>query len=167
MKKYEITEKEYKEIKKEIKKNRLKKVDKRLQVLVLRYEGYTRIEIAEKLGYSVRRISQLCNEFKKEGIKEFTRHKYGGNRQAIPKEKEKELLEGYRKKAEEGQIITVREIKKTFDEYRKKESGRGYIYMLLDRHNWRMVMPRGKHPKKASDEDIEASKKLTKNTENY
>ena len=32
--------------------------------------------------------------------------------------------------------------------------------MLLERHNWRKVMPRSRHPKKASDEAIEASKKI-------
>jgi hypothetical protein len=36
--------------------------------------------------------------------------------------------------------------------------------MLLERHDWRMVMPRGKHPKKASEAEIEASKKLKLNT---
>lgn len=35
------------------------------------------------------------------------------------------------------------------------------IYILLERHGWRLVVPGGKRPKKASDEDIEASKKLT------
>ena len=55
------------------------------------------------------------------------------------------------------------------DEYQKlveaekqcKDTGRGYIYMLLKRHGWRKVMPRAKHPKKADEEVIQASKKLT------
>ncbi len=32
--------------------------------------------------------------------------------------------------------------------------------MVLKRKGWRKVMPRSKHPKKASPEAIEASKKL-------
>ena len=47
-----------------------------------------------------------------------------------------------------------------FDEARGKDTGSGYIYMLLKRHGWRKVMPRSKHPKAASEEACEASKKL-------
>ncbi|MCI8758540.1 MAG: winged helix-turn-helix domain-containing protein [Oscillospiraceae bacterium] len=35
------------------------------------------------------------------------------------------------------------------------------IYCVLHRHGWRKVMPRSKHPKKASEDEIAASKKLT------
>ena len=76
-------------------------------------------------------------------------------------DEEREILDKFRKEAEQGKVVTAWEIKKAFDEVRGKDTGRGYIYMLLERHKWRMVVPRGKHPMKASDEDIEASKKLT------
>ena len=33
------------------------------------------------------------------------------------------------------------------------------VYNMLYRNNWRKVMPRSKHPKKASDEAIEVYKK--------
>ncbi|MDE7249890.1 MAG: winged helix-turn-helix domain-containing protein, partial [Lachnospiraceae bacterium] len=33
------------------------------------------------------------------------------------------------------------------------------IYCVLKRHGWRKVMPRSRHPKKASEEVIETSKK--------
>jgi hypothetical protein len=32
--------------------------------------------------------------------------------------------------------------------------------MLLARHKWRKIKPRPKHPERASDEEIAASKKL-------
>ena len=38
--------------------------------------------------------------------------------------------------------------------------GGSQIYRMLKRHGWRKVMPRSKHPKKANEEAIEASKKL-------
>jgi len=165
MQKHKITEEEYAEVKELTKTTRLKRVERRLQVILLRYEGKKDVEIAEKLDYTRKRISQLCAEFKKVGAKEYARHKYGGNAQAVSVEKEREILEKYNKEAKAGKVVTAWEIKKEFDELRGKDTGRGYIYMLLKRHNWRMVMPRGKHPKKASDGDIEASKKLTKRTE--
>lgn len=39
-----------------------------------------------------------------------------------------------------------------------RETGNSYIYTMLKRHGWRKVMLRAKHPKKADDEAIEASK---------
>ena len=166
MSKHIITEQEYNEIRELVKKNKLKRVDRRLQVIILRYEGKTHQEIADKLGYNRHWVSRLCAEFKNKGIDEYARHKYGGNNQAVDSKKEKEILDSFREKADAGQVVTAIDIKKAFDEYRGKDTGRGYIYMLLDRHDWRMVMPRGKHPKGASEAEIEASKKLTLDTKN-
>jgi transposase len=161
MKIHMISEAEYKEILREIKQNTNKRVDKRLQVLKLRYEGLKDIEIGEKLGYSRKRISQLCAEYKKVGLKEYARHKYGGNNRALTYEEEEKILMEFADKAAKGQIVTAWEIKLRFDEVRGKDTGRGYIYALLKRHKWRFVTPRTKHPNKASDEEIDSSKKLT------
>ena len=60
--------------------------------------------------------------------------------------------------AKAGQVITVKEIKAAFDEKLGRDTGRGYIYMLLKRHRWRKLKPRSRHPKKASDEESAASK---------
>jgi transposase len=62
--------------------------------------------------------------------------------------------------ATEGKFVRIAEIKQAFEEMsgvKYKSSG---FYKLLKRHDWRKVMPRGKHPKKASEEAMEASKKL-------
>ena len=83
MKKHIITEEEYRVVKKLAKENKHKRVDKRLQVILLRYEGLTDQKIGEKLGYSRKRMSQLCAEFKAVGAAEYARHKYGGNHRAM------------------------------------------------------------------------------------
>ena len=166
MKKSKITEAEYNEVKALMKANKLKRVDKRLHVILLRYEGLSLEAIAEKLGYTVAWVSKLCTAFKLQGIQEYARHKYGGNHKSLSDEQEREIIDSFTAKAELGQVVTAADIKKEFDKQRGKDTGRGYIYMVLARHNWRMVMPRGKHPNKASDEDIESSKKLTQNTTN-
>jgi transposase len=163
--KHIITKQEYEEVLKLIKKNKNKRVDKRLQVIILRYKGLTYNEIADKIGYAKNWVSQLCAEFKCKGLIEYARHKYGGNHKALDVAKEQEILDSFRAKAEAGQQVTAVDIKKAFDEERGKDTGRGYIYMLLKRHKWRMVMPRGKHPKKASEAQIAALKKLTLNSE--
>lgn len=156
-----ITEKEYEEVKAAIKKNKHKRIDKKLQVIALRYEGMKCSEIGEKLGYSKYRVSHLCREFKQSGLSEYIRQKYPGNHRSLSIEEEDEILAKFEKKSNEGKIVTVQEIKAAFDEKIGKDTGRGYIYMVLKRKGWRKVMPRSKHPKKANDEAIEASKKLT------
>ena len=93
-------------------------------------------------------------------MEEFMRKKATSHRYALTEEKEKEILSRFEAAAEAGQEITVREIKAAFDEERGKDTGRGYIYMVLKRHGWRKVMPRSRHPKAANEEACEASKKL-------
>ena len=166
MKKHEITEAEYEATKKVAKLNKNKRVDKRLQVIILRYEGKKDQEIADKLGYCRKRVSQLCAEFKAKGLDEYARQKYGGNHRSLSFEEEREILEKFAESAQNGSIVTAWTIKEEFDKKIGKDTGRGYIYMLLARHNWRKILPRRKHPKKASEEEINSSKKLTKNTKN-
>lgn len=65
--------------------------------------------------------------------------------------------------AQAGQLVEVSAILRAYEEKtgRTLEKSHGQIYYVLKRHGWRKVMPRSKHPNKASDEVIEASKKLT------
>ena len=161
MKTYHISEAEYEAAKELAKKNQNKRVDKRLQVILLRYEGLKDREIGEKLGYHRKRVSQLCAEFAEKGLEEYARHKYGGNHRALTDEEEREILNNVSEKAEKGEIVTVREIKDALDEKRGKDTGRVYVYNVLHRQQWRKVMPRSRHPKAADEATVEASKKLT------
>ncbi len=80
-------------------------------------------------------------------------------------EEEKELLKKFDKAVQDGQIVEVSDILRAYEEKlgRSFEKDRARIYRVLQRHGFRKVMPRSKHPKKASNEAIEASKKLTLN----
>lgn len=51
-KKIKITEEEYKVVKTAAKKNKHKRIDKKLQIIILRYEVITCEEIRKKIGYS-------------------------------------------------------------------------------------------------------------------
>lgn len=75
-------------------------------------------------------------------------------------EEGKEFLSAYTKQAEAGQIIDLNELKAAYIEKVGHSIGGSQIYRMLERHGWRKVMPRSKHPQKASNEAIEASKKL-------
>jgi transposase len=69
------------------KKNQNKRVDKRLQVILLRYEGLRDSEIGEKLGYH----------------------------RALTSDEEAEILEKLEEKAKKGEVVTTREIKAELD----------------------------------------------------
>ena len=76
-------------------------------------------------------------------------------------EREVDILATFKARAEKGELIEISEIAKAYQSAADHPASRGQIYCVLHRHGWRKVMPRSKHPKKASDEEVEASKKLT------
>ena len=153
--------KEIEEIKNSTKDARLYK---KLEVLSLRAAGMKNEQIAEITGYSKSRVSALVCEYAKNGIGYFIyEHRIGGNRRNMSIEEEKAFLNQFHELAEKGQMLTVEDI---FLEYLKTHENASIstIYKLLHRYGWRKIMPRSKHPKKASEEAIEASKKLTMNS---
>ena len=160
MKRFQISEAEYKAIQGAEKETKDKNVSRRLRVLMMSYEGYSAAETAKMLGINRSNVYQQYRRYEAEGLKGFTESKYGGNHRALTEAQEREILEQFEKAAEAGQVVTAQDIKRAFDEVRGKDTGRGYIYMLLERHGWRKVMPRSKHPKAADEEACEASKKL-------
>ena len=76
-------------------------------------------------------------------------------------EEEARILAPFLERAAKGELVEVREIAAVYQTAVNHHVSNGQIYCVLHRHGWRKVMPRSKHPKKASDEAIEASKKLT------
>ena len=147
--KYKFSAEQYLEIKSAQKTNRDKQIENRLNVLALRCEGKSLKEIASATGFHHAHISNLIRKYFEEGLQAVSEKHYSGNRRNMSIEEESAFLEQYRQAAERGHSI-----------------GSGQIYRVLQRHGWRKVMPRSKHPKKASEEVIEASKKLRKKFRN-
>ena len=135
---YTISADEYQKLVEAEKQCKDKRTSKKLTVLLIRFSGVSIAETAQRMNCSERKVARSLSEAE-----------------------ENEILAQFEKMAEEGHIVTAQDIKKVFDERIGKDTGRGYIYMLLKRHGWRKVMPRAKHPKKADEEVIQASKKLT------
>ena len=138
-----------------------KRVDRRLRAIQLRGEGMKNPEIADKLETSAAMVSQWVSAYINEGIETLTGGKYRGNRRNMSFEEEAALLAEYIERARKGQIVETSEIARAYEEKVGHAIGSGQIYRVLGRHGWRKLMPRSKHPNKASDEAIEASKKLT------
>jgi len=138
-----------------------KKADKRLYAVQLRGEGMTNPSIAAKLDTSPKVVSNWVSSYIKNGISSLIGGKYGGNRRNMSFSEEEAFLDPFKNAAEAGQIIEVSAIKSAYEEKVGHSIGGSQIYYVLRRHGWRKVMPRSKHPKKASEEDINSSKKLT------
>ena len=162
MTKYHISEEQIGELEKARKKNKDKNVEKRLKALLLCAGGKKRGEIAQETGFEKTYISKLVSKYYNEGIASIVENHYPGNHRNLSFAEEEALLEPFKKAAEKGQIVEVSAIKRAYEEaIGRPLKSHGQIYYVLKRHGWRKVMPRSKHPNKASEEAIEASKKLT------
>lgn len=163
---YRISKEQATEIKTIRKTIKDKKIDKRLYAVELRGEGLNNSEIASKLDTSPKVVSHWVSAYCKKGIEALKGGKYGGNRRNMSFAEEEAFLAPYKKQAESGQLVEVSQMKAAYEKEVGHTIGGSQIYRVLQRHGWRKIMPRSKHPKKASDEAIAASKKLTLNTEN-
>ncbi len=164
-KKIEITKEDAEKIKEYRKKIKDKYTDRRMRAVQLLGEGYRNGEAAKMTESDKRQVSRWAGIYKKGGIEALNSKRGGGNHRNMSYKEEENILEQFTKRAEAGQIIEVKEIKKKYEEKVGHEIHPTQIYHILHRHGWRKVMPRSRHPKKANDEAIEASKKLTPKSE--
>jgi transposase len=139
-----------------------KKADKRLHAVQLRGEGLKNRAIASKLDASAKVVSRWASAYCEGGIGALMGGKHGGNHRNMSFAEEAAFLDGFKKQAEQGQIIEVGAIRDAYEEKVGHSIGGSQAYRVLERHGWRKVMPRSKHPYKASDGAIDASKKLTR-----
>jgi len=136
-----------------------KKCYRRLEIVNLRIMGKKCSEIAEITGYNSNYISQILSKYFKYGILSIAEDKRTGNNRKLTYEEEQELLKPFKKEAESGKMLIVSDIRKAYEEKTGEVSSVPTVYLLLKRHGWRKIMPRSRHPQKASDEAIEAYKK--------
>ena len=155
-----ISKQEYEQIKEAAKKNKNKRVDKKLQVLIMRHENKGNEEISARTGYNVRYITTLMGQYKKQGLEEFIRIKQTSHNRNMSVEQEAKVLAKFEEEADAGHELTVNEIRQGLESELGKETSVAYAYRVLKRHGWRKVMPRPKHPKAAAKEEQDSSKKL-------
>ena len=155
--KYIFTEEDVAIIHKARQQNKDKNVERRLKAL----EGHTSKEIAEITEYNTCYISKLAAKYHTGGIEAITGNHYGGNRRNMTYEEEAAFLAQFIDESDGGHITDVKTIKAVYDEKVGHETGHGQIYFVLHRHGWSKKLPRSKHPKSADPEAVEASKKLT------
>ena len=140
--------------------NKDKRVETRLKALEMRAKGASAKEVSEITGYHTSNVSRLVDKYRKKGLEGITGNHYGGHRRNMSIEEEVAVLTPFKVRAEKGQIVEISEIAAAYQDAVGRSVAPTHIYRVLHRHGWRKVMPRSKHPQKASDDEIEASKKL-------
>ena len=158
-KSYAISQSQLVEIETARKKNRNKNIERRLYVLVMRAEGKSLEEISEKTGYHISTASKLIARYMRDGISAIAENHYKGNRRNMSFEEEAAILAPFIERAERGEMVDIKEIAAAYQKAVPHKISDTQIYYVLHRHGWRKVMPRSRHPKKASEAAIEASKK--------
>ena len=158
MKRFQITEAEYEAIKAKETATKDKNISRRLRALMLWYEGKSLKQIGEILSMHPMSVNQMCKRYREQGLEEYSRNKYTSHWRLLSEEEEAKILNQF--KGQEGKQVTAREIKAALDKACGKDTGRAYVYRVLERNGWSKKMPRFKHPKAANEEACEASKKL-------
>jgi transposase len=121
----------------------------RIQCVLIRATlGSSAAEIAQLLGWSTATVHVLHSRFAKEGDSIFDLRGRGGRRhQHLSEDQEQELLAPFVERAQAGGMLTVAEIQRAYQEQVGKTVAPSTIYRLLDRHGWRKVVPRPRHPR--------------------
>ena len=158
---YHISREESEEIRKEMGKTKNANAYSRMLAVALRGEGQKNSEIGKITGYHEDSVGKLAKIYREKGIEGLVADgRKGGNNKQMSEEKAKEFLEQYKVRAERGEIITINEIAKAYDEATGKErASQSSAYYFLHKNGWREITPRPKHPESASEEEIEESKK--------
>ena len=123
--------------------------------------GKSNEEIVSRTGYNGAYARRLVAKYFSEGIESIIGRKRQGNHRNLPYHTEEDFVNSFIEQAKRGHLTTVKDIKAAYENLIGRKIGSGHIYVILHRHGWRKIKPRPAHPKKASEADIEASKKLT------
>lgn len=121
----------------------------RVQCVLIRATlGSTAAEIAQLLGWSTATVHVIHSRWAKEGEALFDLQPRGGRRhQHLSAEQEDQLLAPFAAKAHAGGLLHVSEIKRALEQQVGTTVAASTIYRMLDRHGWRKVVPRPRHPK--------------------
>src|SRR5438128_12688629 len=117
-------------------------------------------EIAQHCWVSKATVHQVISTYNRLGVVGVETPGKGGRRhQYLTREEEQQFLAPFFARAEAGEIATVREIWQAFETHVGHHVDDSTIYRLLDRHGWRKLMPRPRHPK--ADPQAKAQLKKT------
>ena len=142
-------------------------IQKRLLALKVKaVDGFRSDEAGKIAGVHETSVNRIVNRYLREGIQAIIGVRHHHEHRYMSREEEVNFLAQFQTRSEAGQIIETREIHQAYEEAVGHRVTRNMIYYLLHRHQWRKVVPRSRHEKKASEEVIEAYKKNHSRPEN-
>jgi transposase len=105
-------------------------------------------DIAASVGASKSLVQKMVSRYNREGAQAIEIKSCGGRyHEYLSLEGEEKFLKPFFQKAERGELTTVREIQSAYEEQVGNSVHETTIYRLLERHNWRKLLPRSIHPK--------------------
>lgn len=151
----EISEKQQAEILGELKKTHPVHIYKRLMAMKMRIiDGISSKAAGTHVGLNESSVNAIIKRYQEQGIEALVTKRHNHGNRYMTREEEETFLASFIEKAEAGQIIEVTDIHTAYQKAVGHPVTRNAIYYLLHKHGWRKVMPRGKHPKRASEAEI-------------
>lgn len=118
-------------------------------------------EVAEAIGHSYGTVRRIQARYLREGESSLLGKGRGGRRYGnMSIDQETQLLTKFTEQAKAGGVIVVREIKSAYEKAIGHKVPKSTVYRMLDRHGWRKIAPRPRHPK-ADKKAQEAFKKTS------
>lgn len=146
---------------------RLKKAEgkpefQRIQCILLRVTLQAAAkDIAQVLGWTTGTVRVMHSHYAKQGEAFFDISKRGGRRrQNLTLEEETQFLMPFFDRARAGAILVASEVKQAYETVLGRKVAESTIYRLLERHDWRKIAPRPRHPK--ADPAAQAAFKKTR-----
>jgi len=113
------------------------------------------------IGRSRVTVVQLRKKFRT--LEQSQHRKRGGRRYGyMTIEQERQFLSRFLDQAAQGGILVVSEVQRAFEAQVGRRVAQSTIYRMLDRHDWRTIIPRPRH----QDSDAEAREGFKKTPQN-
>jgi len=117
-------------------------------------------EIATCVGVSKSLVQKIISRYNREGIEAIEVKSCGGRyHEYLTKEEEEQFLAPFFQQAQRGELTTTEEIHLAYKERVGRQVHETTLYRLLERHGWRKLLPRSRHPKA----DLQAQEAFKKN----
>jgi len=120
-----------------------------MSVVLSGVTGLTLPRVGEVIGRSRASVARFHAEFRAwlSGRQDKDK-RWGGRRRAyLTFEEEKEFLSGFFEVASRGGILVVSEVRAAFEKRLGHKVAETTVYRMLERHGWRKIVPRRRHPK--------------------
>ena len=123
-------------------------------------------EYAAFLGVTISKVYRTVELYNRKGSGFIDDIKWGGRRSQralLSLDDEKNMMEELKAKANNGEILIAKHIRKIIEDKVGSVVSEDYIWDLFKRHNWKKKMPHQEHPKK----DIVKQEEFKKNSPKF